>query len=161
MPPTSEHKPKQFAFVLSQAEHDMLADLAAASEMTKASLLRLWIRSEYLKAHANKRPGAPVPMTLRAIVGELSRPEHLTAGNLADRIGLKVERLNHYLSRVAVKINGARSVLLETVDKTGRGPHWTWALGAPKEKVLEAIERAGFDLDEPLAAPNPDADDER
>lgn len=152
-PPTSDHKPKQFAFVLTEAELKMLGDLAEKDEMSKAHFLRFLIRSKYLDEFENKRPGAEIPVTLRALVGELSGATHYTIRNIADRMAIVPARLVHYVERVSIKTKGK---ILTTVD--GSGPGATWELLVSREKALAAIEAAGFDLDEPLVVVNPDGE---
>lgn len=162
MPPTSSQKEKQFAFVLSKAEFDMLTELAAHEDMTKAHLLRFMIRKEYLKAFPNRRPGRPVPATLRGLVSELGAAEHRTIGNIAERTGIPVDRVEHYLMRVQTKTSSQGHHVFERVDggKRRADPNSTWELAMAQKDVLAAIRDAGFDVDEPLVTVNPDADDD-
>ena len=160
MSPITQNKGKQFAFVLSAAELDMLTDLAAKDGMSKSNLVRLWIRAEYLKAYPTKRPRATIPVTLRALIGELSGPEHRTAGNIAERMRWEVSRVNHYLDWLQTKTGQLGTKVVQCVDAEGRKANWTWELRVPPQKALQAIEAAGFDLDHPLAQVNPDADDD-
>ena len=160
MPPTSEAKPKQFAFVLSDAEMQMLSDLSAHDQMTKASLIRLWIRKEYLFAFPHRRPGAVTDVTLRGLLGDLASPDHYTLRNIAERMGVPKAgpKLDELLKRVATKVRIGRRAVVERVD--AHGSHVTWELCAEKTKVMEAVSEAGIDLDNPLFPINPDADND-
>lgn len=55
--PTSEAKPKQFAFVLSAAEMRMLDKLAVHDVMAKAALIRHLIRARYENVFRKKGKG--------------------------------------------------------------------------------------------------------
>jgi hypothetical protein len=47
--PTTKQKPAQFAFVLTAEEHRMLGELAEWGYMTRAALIRSWIRDKHRK----------------------------------------------------------------------------------------------------------------
>jgi hypothetical protein len=53
MPPTRD-KPKQFAFILTEAEHRMLHSLASADDRSAANWLRKIIRREYTQLKARR-----------------------------------------------------------------------------------------------------------
>lgn len=148
--PISEAKPKQFAFVLSDEEMQMLADLSAHGRMPKASLVRLWIRTEYLARWPHRRPGAVVDATLRGLLNDLAGPNHYTLRRIAERMGAPRagQKLDEVLKRVSAKVHiGQCAVVRRVEDRRKRPPPVAWELCAEKTKVIEAVAEAGLDLD--------------
>jgi hypothetical protein len=148
---TSDNKQSQFAFTLSSDEHQMLSDLSAREHASKANLVRAWIRAKYSEAYPGKLPGAPVPATLRAIVAELAGPSEHTAKGLAERTGVPVARLNETLGFVGTKTHTKTDeIVFRPTGGRGAhaGPNTVWDLAMPREDALDAIEQAGFDVDQ-------------
>ena len=153
MPPTTENKPKQFALTMSEEEFQMLKELAADARDSAAETVRALVRAAYTKRFKNKVPGADTLPTMRAILEDIAGPVHYTGGNIAERTGLPLPRLQQIL--LTLEKRG----IVECIDhmkplpnqpNAEEGQNWTWQLRIPHHRVDVALAKVGFDPDADL-----------
>jgi DNA-binding transcriptional ArsR family regulator len=139
----------QVKFRFSAEERQMLEQLAEASGVNPTDYVRTLLRRTYAKEFNVARPARETPATFAGLIRDLTAPQHLTAGNIAARMGLS---LGAVLSALDIF---KRLGLVDRID--GSGFNSTWEVVAPKrqratsETVTQFAHDVGFrDFDDPL-----------
>jgi predicted Rossmann fold nucleotide-binding protein DprA/Smf involved in DNA uptake len=134
----------QLKVLVNKREKTLLEDLAQAEGLTVSDYVRVSALRAHEKKFKSEQPGE-APATVRGILTDMVGPPHYTAGNIASRTRLPLQKVVEVFRALEAK------GIVERVD--GQGQHSTWAsirFDRDLDKVFAAARKVFPDLDEDL-----------